>query len=172
MVMTVSAALFGERGWLTPLKIGLPPGLAPGRIGLVSGPFLVGGTGRRGTSQLKLRLGERPQAHALERESPFLVDPGGFEDLARALTVVYIPFHADDALGRLGWLLNVQLPGRSEEMFRGRGLAGELGIERYRAAVGRLWQQLTWYKFDEAVMPLLYRSGLDHAPGGPRVRRR
>jgi len=48
----------------------------------------------------------------------------------------------------------------------------ELGIERYRAAVGRLLQQLAWYEFDEAVPPLLYRSGLDHAPGEPRVRRR
>jgi hypothetical protein len=63
-------------------------------------------------------LGEHPQVHALERESRFLVDPGGFEDLARALTVAYTPFHADDALGRLAWLLNVQLTGHSEEVFR------------------------------------------------------
>lgn len=53
-------------------------------------------------------------------------------------------------------------------MFRGWGLAEELGIEWYRAAAGRLWQQLAWYEFDEAVPPLLYRSGLDHAPCGPR----
>jgi hypothetical protein len=117
-------------------------------------------------------LGEHPQVHALEWESRFLVDPGGFEDLARALTVGYTPYHADDALGRLAWLLNVRLTGHSEEAFRGWGLAGELGIERYRSAVGGLWQQLAWYEFDEAVPPLGYRSGLGHAPGEPRVRRR
>jgi omega-hydroxy-beta-dihydromenaquinone-9 sulfotransferase len=79
--------------------------------------------------------------------------------LARALTVAYTPYHADDALGRLARLLNVRLTGHSYEAFRGWGLAEELGIERYRAAVGRLWQQLTWYEFDEAVPPLGYRSG-------------
>jgi omega-hydroxy-beta-dihydromenaquinone-9 sulfotransferase len=116
-------------------------------------------------------LGEHPQVHALEWESRFLVDPGGFEDLARALTVAYTSYHADDALGRLAWLLNVRLTGHSK-VFRGWGLAEELGIERYRAAVGRLWQQLAWYEFDEVVPPLGYRSGLDHCPGEPRVRRR
>ena len=138
----------------------------------MSGPFFVGGTGRCGTSQLTRVLGEHPQVHALEWESRFQVDPGGFEDLARALTVAYTPYHADDALGRLAWLLNVRLTGHSDEAFRGWGLAEELGIERYRAAVGRLWQQLAWYEFDEAVPPLGYRSGLRHAPGEPRVRRR
>jgi hypothetical protein len=73
-----------------------------------------------------------PQVHALEWESRFLVDPGGFEDLARALTVAYTPYHADDALRRLAWLLNVRLTGHSYEAFRGWGLAEELGIERYR----------------------------------------
>ena len=66
----------------------------------------------------------------------------------------------------------MRLTGHSKEVFRGWRLAEELGIERYRAAVGRLWQQLAWYEFDEAVPPLGYRSGLDHAPGEPRVRRR
>jgi hypothetical protein len=106
------------------------------------------------------------------RQSRFLVDPGGFEDLARALTVAYTPYHADDALGRLAWLLNVRLTGHSYEAFRGWELAEELGAGRYRAAVGWLWQQLAWYEFDEAVPPLDYRFGLGHAPGEPRVRRR
>lgn len=92
----------------------------------MSGPFFVGGTGRCGTSQLTRVLGEHPQVHALEWESRFLVDPGGFEDLARALTVAYTPFHADDALGRLAWLLNVQLTGQSKEVFRSRLLSGQL----------------------------------------------
>ncbi len=138
----------------------------------MSGPLFVGGTGTCGTSQLTRVLGEHPQVHALAWESRFLVDPGGFEDLARTLTVAYTPYHADDALGRLSWLLNVRLTGHSDEAFRGLGLAEELGLERYRAAVGRLWQQLAWYEFDEAVPPLGYRSGLRHAPGEPRVRRR
>ena len=107
----------------------------------MSGPFFIGGTGRCGTSQLTRVLGEHPQVHALEWESRFLVDPGGFEDLAHALTVAYTPYHADDALGRLAWLLNVRLTGHSYEAFRGWELAEELGAGRYRAAVGWLWQQ-------------------------------
>ena len=138
----------------------------------MSGPFFIGGTGRCGTSQLRQVLGEHPQVHALEWESRFLVDPGGFEDLARALTVAYTPYHADDALGRLAWLLNVRLTGRSYEAFRGWGLAGELGAERYGAALGQLWQQLAWYEFEEAVPPLGYGARRLHAPGEPRVRRR
>jgi hypothetical protein len=117
-------------------------------------------------------LGEHPQVHALEWESRFLVDPGGFEDLARALTAAYTPYHADDALTRLAWLLNVRLTGHSDEAFRGWGLAEELGIEHYRAAVGRLWEKLAWYEFEEAVPPLGYRAGLRHAPGEARVNRR
>lgn len=143
-----------------------------GRIGLVNGPFFVGGTGRCGTSQLTRVLGEHPQVHALEWESRFLVDPGGLEDLARALTSGYTPYHADDALSRLAWLLNVRLTGHSRDTFRGWGLAEELGVERYRLAVGRLWQQLAWYEFDEAVPPLDDQLGLPHAPGEPRVHRR
>jgi hypothetical protein len=60
-------------------------------MGAVSGPLFVGGTGKCGTSQLTRVLGEHPQVYALEWESRFLVDPGGFEDLARALTVAYTP---------------------------------------------------------------------------------
>lgn len=138
----------------------------------MSGPFFVGGTGRCGTSQLTRVLGDHPQVHAVEWESRFLVDPGGFEDLARALTVAYTPFHADDALARLAWLLNVRLTGRSEEVFRGWGLAEELGTERYQTAVGRLWQRLAWYEFDEPVPPLGGSPGLELGPGEPRVHRR
>ncbi len=36
------------------------------------------------------------------------------------------------------------LTGRSMEVFRGWAPAGELGMERYRAAVGGLLQQLAW----------------------------
>jgi len=72
-------------------EIGLAPAGLAGQMVSVSGPFFVGGTGRCGTSQLTRVLGEHPQVHALQWESRFLVDPGGFEDLARALTVACTP---------------------------------------------------------------------------------
>lgn len=139
----------------------------------MAGPYFVAGTGRCGTSQLTRLLGEHPWVHALVWESRFLVDPGGLEDLARALTVAYTPYHADDALRRLDWLLNQPLTGQSCEAFRGWGLAAEIGARRYRAACDRLWQQLTWYEFDEGVPPLSNRHGRwQHAPSEPRSLRR
>jgi sulfotransferase family protein len=97
-------------------------------------------------------LGGHPEVHAIEWESRFLVDPGGFEDLVRALTVAYSPYHADDALTRLAWLLSVRLTGHSQEAFRGWGLAGELGGERYQAAVDRLWRQLELFPLASVVV--------------------
>lgn len=136
----------------------------------MSGPFFIGGTARCGTSQLRNVLGEHPEVHGLEWESRFLVDPGGFEDLARALTTAYTPYHADDALRRLAWLLNQRLTGHSSEEFRGWGLAEEIGIERYRDATEWLWQQLAWYEYDAVVPPLGYRSGhRQYAPDEPRA---
>ena len=72
----------------------------------MAGPFFIGGTGRCGTSELRTVLGEHPKVHGLEWETRFVTDPGGFEDLARAPTVAYSPFHAADALERLAFLLN------------------------------------------------------------------
>src|SRR5260370_12008059 len=126
----------------------------------------MGVTGRCGTSQLRTVLGEHPEVHGREWETRFVTDPGGFEDLARALTVAYSPFHAADALERLAFLLNERLTGHTCECFRGWGLAEEIGPERYRAACDRLWQQLTWYEYDEVVPPLSYRQG----PGPHRSR--
>lgn len=54
-------------------------------------------------------------------DSRFLVDPGGFEGLNCALTVPDAPYHADDALGRLAWLLDARLAGHSCEAFGGWG---------------------------------------------------
>jgi omega-hydroxy-beta-dihydromenaquinone-9 sulfotransferase len=151
----------------------LPPGQPPGQAGLVAGPFFVAGTGRCGSSQLLRVLGEHPEVHSLEWESRFVVDPGGFEDLTRALTVAYTPYHADDALRRLAWLLNERLTGQTSEAFRGWGLAGEIGEDHYRAAADRLWERLAWYEFDEAVPPLSYRYGRwQYAPGEERAHRR
>jgi hypothetical protein len=139
----------------------------------VAGPFFIGGTGRCGTSQLRVLLGEHPEVYGLEWESRFVTDPGGFEDLARALTAAYSPFHGADALDRLAFLLNERVTGRSLECFRGWGLAEEIGPERWRAACDRLWQRLTWYEYEEAVPPLSLRQGRwQHAPGEPRALRR
>jgi hypothetical protein len=66
----------------------------------------------------------------------------------RVLTATYTPYHADDALRRLAWLLNQRLTGHTAEAFRGWGLAAEIGPDRYRAAGDRLWELLTWYEFD------------------------
>ena len=118
-------------------------------------------------------LGEHPDVHALRWEARFVVDPGGFEDLARALTTAYTPYHADDALRRLAWLLTERLTGQTAEAFRGWGLAEELGAERYRLAVDRLWERLVWYEFDEVVPPASYRrGGSGYAPGEVRSHRR
>lgn len=139
----------------------------------MAGPFFVAGTGRCGTSQLLRVLGEHPHVHGLHWETRFLVDPGGFEDLTRALTVAYTPYHADDALRRAAWLLNERLTGLTPEEFRGWGLAEEIGAAGYRAATDRLWQQLTWYEFDVIVPPLSYRHGRwQYAPGEAQSLRR
>jgi hypothetical protein len=139
----------------------------------IVGPFFVAGTGRCGTSQMRQVLGEHPDVHALLWEARFVVDPGGFEDLTRALTTSYTPYHADDALRRLAWLLTERLTGRTAEAFRGWGLAEELGAERYRLAVDRLWERLVWYDFDEVVPPASYRwGGSAYAPREVRSHRR
>ena len=66
--------------------------------------IFIGGTGRCGTNQLHRILGEHPQVWTIG-ETRFLVDAGGLEDLVRALTVAYTPFHADDAVSRFRTLL-------------------------------------------------------------------
>lgn len=118
-------------------------------------------------------LGSHPLVHTLTWESRFLVDPGGFEDLARALTSAYTPYHAADALERLSWLFGERLTGRSVEAFRGWGLADELGHDKYFGALEELWDQLAWYEFTECVPTLGYRQGAtQQQPHEPRGRRR
>jgi hypothetical protein len=96
-------------------------------------------------------IGEHPAVRSLVWESRFIVDPGGFEDLVPALTEHYTPYHADDALRRLLWLLEQRLAGRTMEVFRGLDLPGDVGEERYWAAVDRLRARLAWYSFHEGV---------------------
>lgn len=135
------------------------------------GPFFIAGTGRSGTSQLNRILGEHPLVWSASLETRFLVDPGGLEELTRALTSAYTPYHADDALRRLRFLVAERLTGRSRDAFKGWDLPGELGEERYWKAVDRLWEQLVWYEFDEAV-PYRRREIWRKALSGGRGHRR
>jgi hypothetical protein len=118
-------------------------------------------------------LGSHPLVHTLTWESRFLVDPGGFEDLARALTSAYTPYHAADALERLSRLFGERLTGHSVEAFRGWGLADELGHGKYFGALEELWDRLAWYEFTERVPTFGYRQGAtQQQPHEPRGRRR
>ena len=45
------------------------------------------------------------------------------------------------------------------EAFRGWDLPGEIGPDRYWAAIERLWAELTWYSFEEAVPPRVSVDG-------------
>ena len=114
----------------------------------VPGPFFIGGTGRSGTTHLRDVLGQHPAVYGVPDETHFLIDPGGLEDLARALTVAYTPSHGDDALRRFDRLMRVTLAGQSETGSRRRNLPSLLGASRYWAALDRLREQLVWYMFD------------------------
>lgn len=120
-------------------------------------PIFVAGTGRSGTTRLSQVLGEHPEVSTLQHESRFLVDPGGLEDLVRALTSAYTPYHADDALSRLEQLLTRRLTGLEESAFGGWDVPTEVGAERFYDWAERFLAELTWYAFDE---------------GGPGARRR
>jgi hypothetical protein len=112
-------------------------------------PIFVAGTGRSGTTRLSQVLGEHPEVSTLQHESRFLVDPGGLEDLVRAFTSAYTPYHADDALSRLEALLTRRLTGLEDSVFAGWNVPGEVGAERYYAWAQRFLAELTWYAFDE-----------------------
>jgi len=115
------------------------------------GPFFIGGTGRSGTTRLRTVLGQHPAVYALPDETRFLIDPGGLEDLAHALTGAYTPYHGDDALRRFDRLMRVTLTGQSQTAFRDRDLPSLVGASRYWAALDRLREQLVWYAFDEGI---------------------
>ncbi|WP_111181998.1 sulfotransferase family protein [Nonomuraea aridisoli] len=113
-------------------------------------PIFVAGTGRSGTSQLANILGEHPQIHRIPIETRFIVDPGGFRDLADALTIRYDPYVGDDALRRLSDILTVRLVGR-RDVDRGHTVPEAIGERHYWDAVGRLWSELVAGTFDEFV---------------------
>jgi omega-hydroxy-beta-dihydromenaquinone-9 sulfotransferase len=114
-------------------------------------PIFVAGTGRSGTTQLSQILGQHPDVSTLAHETRFLIDPGGLEDLVRALTCAYTPFHASDALGRLETLLTRRLTGREDSAFAWWNMPEEVGPERYHDWTRRFLGELRWYEFDEVI---------------------
>ena len=125
-------------------------------------PIFVAGTGRSGTTQLARVLGEHPLIHTIPIETRFIVDPGGFRDLADALTSRYDPYVGDDALRRLSDILTMRLVGRSDTTFRGWNVPAAIGEGHYWDAVGRLWTELVACTFDEFVPA----GGLGHTTWG------
>jgi omega-hydroxy-beta-dihydromenaquinone-9 sulfotransferase len=115
------------------------------------GPLFIGGTGRSGTTQLARVLGQHPAIHAFPDETRFIVDPGGLEDLARALTSIYSVYHGDDALRRFDHVMRRHATGSTATTFRGWNVPAMVGEVRYWAGLRRLWDDLVWYTFDEAV---------------------
>jgi hypothetical protein len=113
-------------------------------------PIFVAGTGRSGTSQLADVLGEHPRIHRVPIETHFLVDPGGFRDVADALTMRYDPYVGDDALRRLSDILTVRLV-RKMDFDRGHTVPQAIGERHYWDAVGRLWPELVAGTFEEFV---------------------
>jgi hypothetical protein len=99
-------------------------------------PIFVAGTGRSGTSQLANIPGEHPQIHRIPIETRFNVDPGGFRDLADALTIRYDPYVGDDALRSLSDLLTMRLVGR-RDIDRGHTVPEAIGERHNWDAVGR-----------------------------------
>ncbi|MBT2212120.1 sulfotransferase [Actinomadura sp. NEAU-AAG7] len=135
-------------------------------------PIFVAGTGRSGTSQLANILGEHPRVHRIPIETRFLVDPGGFRDLADALTIRYDPYVGDDALRRLSDLLTRRLV-LNIDIDRGHNVPQAIGERHYWGAVGRLWPELVATTFDEPV-PGAGFGHTDWPPGPfePQSRRR
>jgi hypothetical protein len=132
------------------------------------GPFFIAGTGRSGTSQLARVIGDHPQVHSLADETRFIVDPGGLEDLARALTTAYTPYHADDALRRFDYVMSYHVTGKAMTAFNGWDVPGMVGSDRYWRELSGLWESLIWYEFEEIVPgdePLIFPPVSPFRPG-------
>jgi omega-hydroxy-beta-dihydromenaquinone-9 sulfotransferase len=121
-------------------------------------PIFVAGTGRCGTTQLNKILGEHPEISSLRNESRFIIDPGGLEDLVRALTTAYTPAHAEDALNRFEALLTTRLTGREDGPFIWFDLAAEAGEQWYGEWASGFLAALTSMTFDIVI---------DRPDGGP-----
>lgn len=96
-------------------------------------------------------LGEHPEIYSVPTETRILIDPGGLEDLAQALTDRYTPFHALRGLQTLTEFLER----RAETDPYFQGFDEIFGEERYAEWRKRLLAELTWYT---------HGSGDWHAP--------
>lgn len=113
--------------------------------------IFIAGTGRSGTTRLNEILGQHPDISSLSHETRFLIDPGGLEDLAEALTTRYTSFQAEDALSRFAGLLRNRLTGAEKSSFMWWDLPREVGQERFAKWVDGFLSDLAWYSFDEVV---------------------
>jgi omega-hydroxy-beta-dihydromenaquinone-9 sulfotransferase len=114
-------------------------------------PIFVGGTGRCGTSQLAEILGEHPQIWHVPVETRFLIDPGGLEDLTRALTVDYTTYNGLDALARFQDLMRTRVTRGEDNAGSWWDLPGAVGRERYWDWLDALIDELIWYEYDDTV---------------------
>lgn len=116
--------------------------------------IFVGGTGRSGTTQLQVIIGQHPDVWSIPEETRFVVDPGGLEDLVRFLSTDFTPFHSCDALSRFRTMLTGDVAGVDRpEAFSHVDLATVFGAERYRDWAKRFLSDLTWYSFTEVETP-------------------
>jgi len=133
------------------------------------GPFFVAGTACCGGTRLSQVLGEHPDVYAINWESRFIVDPGGFADAMFALTAGYSALNSYDTLRRLDDMLTYRAAGYADGILRGSGLLDEIGRDHYLKATAKLWEQLTWYEYDTLVPTMTYRfSRWQYSPGEPR----
>ena len=114
-------------------------------------PIFVGGTGRCGTSQLAEILGEHPRVWHVPVETRFLIDPGGLEDLTRALTVDYTTYNGLDAITRFHRLMHERVTRSKDNNSAWWDLPGAVGRERYRSWLEALIDDLIWYEYDATV---------------------
>ena len=114
-------------------------------------PIFVGGTGRCGTSQLAEILGEHPQIWHVPVETRFLIDPGGLEDLTRALTVDYTTYNGLDAFRRLQHLMRTRVTRSEDNTATWWDLPGAVGSQRYWSWLEQLLDDLIWYEYDDMV---------------------
>jgi omega-hydroxy-beta-dihydromenaquinone-9 sulfotransferase len=112
--------------------------------------IFVAGTGRSGTTQLAEIIGQHPAVWHVPTETRFLVDQGGLEDLVRALSTGYTPFHACDGLLRFRTMLTRDVAGRpTPGALSHVDLTEMFGAEQYLNWAERFLADLTWYEFDE-----------------------
>ncbi len=96
-------------------------------------------------------LGDHPRIYAFPSEIRLIVDPGGLEELAHALSDGWTPLGTDDALRRFDVLTREIVTGQSLTSFRNWNVPGIVGPPRYWQGLAGLWKQLVQLEYDEGV---------------------